>query len=326
MCLINNYAMRRIFYLLIVMSLCSSFILAQQAKKPKLMVVPSDAWCIEKGYVQTYDNMGMTQTIPNYDMALKSSKELNNVISKINILMTEKAFPLQDLGQTIKSVNNIMAEDMLIASSTSGASLAESPIDRLRRVAKADIILEIDWTVNSVGPRNSITYNLKGLDVYSNKQIAGAQGTGSPSLTTEVPLLLEEAILENIDNFAAQLLRHFEDIMANGREVVLDIRVFDNGSGINLETDYDGYELCEIIENWVAEHTVNNVFNKADGTENFIIFDQVRIPAFKSNGMAQDTEGFTRELMRFLRAEPYKLTCKVLNRGLGRCLLIIGEK
>ncbi|MDO4735891.1 MAG: DUF6175 family protein [Bacteroidia bacterium] len=318
--------MRRIFYLLIVMSLCSSFILAQQAKKPKLMVVPSDAWCIEKGYVQTYDNMGMTQTIPNYDMALKSSKELNNVISKINILMTEKAFPLQDLGQTIKSVNNIMAEDMLIASSTSGASLAESPIDRLRRVAKADIILEIDWTVNSVGPRNSITYNLKGLDVYSNKQIAGAQGTGSPSLTTEVPLLLEEAILENIDNFAAQLLRHFEDIMANGREVVLDIRVFDNGSGINLETDYDGYELCEIIENWVAEHTVNNVFNKADGTENFIIFDQVRIPAFKSNGMAQDTEGFTRELMRFLRAEPYKLTCKVLNRGLGRCLLIIGEK
>jgi hypothetical protein len=56
------------------------------------------------------------------------------------------------------------------------------------------------------------------------------------------------------------------------------------------------------------------------------MFDQVRIPAFKSNGMAQDTEGFTRDLMRFLRAEPYKLTCKVLNRGLGRCLLIIGEK
>ncbi|MBQ5593407.1 MAG: hypothetical protein IIW11_07445, partial [Bacteroidales bacterium] len=90
--------------------------------------------------------------------------------------------------------------------------------------------------------------------------------------------------------------------------------------------EYDGYELCEIIENWMAEHTVNNVFNKADGTENFIMFDQVRIPAFKSNGMAQDTEGFTRDLMRFLRAEPYKLTCKVLNRGLGRCLLIIGEK
>ncbi|MBQ5863823.1 MAG: hypothetical protein IIW66_00300 [Bacteroidales bacterium] len=317
--------MKRILSLIIAVFTCSAVLFAQQAKKPKLMVVPSDAWCIEKGYVQTYDNMGMTQTIPNYSAAL-SNKELNNVISKLNVLMADRAFPMQNLGQTIKSINNISAEDMLITSSTSGAAMTESPLDRVRRVAKADIILEIDWTLNSIGPRNSITYNLKALDVYSNKQVAGAQGTGTPSLTTDIPLLLEEAILENMDNFATQLMAHFEDIMNNGREVVIDVRVFDNGSGINLETDYNGYELGEIIENWMAENTVNHVFNKADGTENFIMFDQVRIPAFKSNGMAQDTEGFTRDLMRFLRAEPYKLTCKVLNRGLGRCLLIIGEK
>ena len=317
--------MKRILSLIIAVFTCSVVLFAQQAKKPKLMVVPSDAWCAEKGYVQTYDNMGMTQTIPNYSAAL-NNKELNNVISKLNILMADRAFPMQDLGQTIKSINNISAEDMLITSSTSGAAMTESPLDRVRRVAKADIILEIYWSLNSIGPRNSITYNLKALDVYTNKQVAGAQGTGTPSLTTDIPLLLEEAILEHMDNFTTQLMAHFEDIMNNGREVVIDVRVFDNGSGINLETEYDGYELCEIIENWMAEHTVNNVFNKADGTENFIMFDQVRIPAFKSNGMAQDTEGFTRDLMRFLRAEPYKLTCKVLNRGLGRCLLIIGEK
>ena len=317
--------MKRILSLIIAVFTCSAVLFAQQAKKPKLMVVPSDAWCIEKGYVQTYDNMGMTQTIPNYSAAL-SNKELNNVISKLNVLMADRAFPMQDLGQTIKSINNISAEDMLITSSTSGAAMTESPLDRVRRVAKADIILEINWELYSIGPRNSIRYNLKALDVYTNKQVAGAQGTGAPSLTTDIPLLLEEAILEHMDNFTTQLMAHFEDIMNNGREVVIDVRVFDNGSGINLETDYNGYELCEIIENWMAEHTVNNVFNKADGTENFILFDQVRIPAFKSNGMAQDTEGFTRDLMRFLRAEPYKLTCKVLNRGLGRCLLIIGEK
>ncbi len=318
--------MKRIIFTLTAIFLCSATLFAQQAKKPKLMVVPSDSWCVEKGYVQTYENMGVKKTIPDYSAALMSSKELNNMISKINILMAERMFPLQDLSQTIKSVESMAAEDMLISSSTSGASIMESPLDKIRRVAKADIILELDWSVNSVGPRNSITYNLKGLDVYSNKQIAGAQGTGAPSLTTEVALLMEEAVLENIDNFASQLMTHFEDIMANGREAAIDVRVFDNGSGITLESEYDGYELCEIIENWLAENTVNHVFNKADGTENYIMFDQVRIPVFKKNGMAQDTEGFTRDLMRFLRAAPYNLTCKVINRGLGRCLLVIGEK
>lgn len=29
-----------------------------QAKKPTLMVMPSDAWCNEHGYMQTYDNQG----------------------------------------------------------------------------------------------------------------------------------------------------------------------------------------------------------------------------------------------------------------------------
>ena len=169
--------MKRILSLIIAVFTCSVVLFAQQAKKPKLMVVPSDAWCIEKGYVQTYDNMGMTQTIPNYSAAL-NNKELNNVISKLNILMADRAFPMQDLGQTIKSINNISAEDMLITSSTSGAAMTESPLDRVRRVAKADIILEIYWSLNSIGPRNSITYNLKALDVYTNKQVAGAQGTG----------------------------------------------------------------------------------------------------------------------------------------------------
>ena len=109
--------MKRILSLIIAVFTCSAVLFAQQAKKPKLMVVPSDAWCAEKGYVQTYDNMGMTQTIPNYSAAL-NNKDLNNVISKLNVLMADRAFPMQDLGQTIKSINNIfhklMANDITL--------------------------------------------------------------------------------------------------------------------------------------------------------------------------------------------------------------------
>lgn len=296
-----------------------------QAKKPVLMVAPSDAWCVGKGYTQIFDTMGATETLPDYKAALQHNKDLNNVITKIGILMADRGFPLQDLSQSIKNAQEMAIEDELI-SSKQGATIAESPLDRIRRVAKADIIMEVDWTVNKSGPRKTITYNLRGLDAYTNKQIAGAQGTGMPSFAADIPVLLEEAVLGHMDNFTNQLQNHFDDLMENGREVVLDVRVFENDLGIDLETEYDGYELTEIIDNWMAENTVKHRFSKVTGTENHASFNQVRIPLYKANGMAMDTDAFARELMRFLRRPPYDIPCKLINRGLGRCLLIIGDK
>jgi len=296
-----------------------------QAKKPTLMVVPSDSWCKEHGYEQAFDNQGTKEMIPDYKAAVSANKELNAVISKINILMAERGFPLKDLQQNVKSISNLAAEDRLIRSKTSGASITESPLDRLRRTAKADIILDIDWTVNTLGPKSSITYNLRALDAYSNKQVAGAEGTGKGSFSAELPVLLEEAVQDHMDAFVERLQAHFDDLLTNGREVVLDMRIFDT-SAVDFEKDYNGYELNEIIDNWLADNCVNHRFSKSDATETMILYEQVRIPLYKKNGMAQDTYGFARELARFLGAAPYNIPVKTINRGLGRCLLILGEK
>ena len=307
-----------------VLTICSLSAMGQ-AKKPTLMVVPSDAWCKEHGYEQTFDNQGTSEQIPDYKAAVSSDKQLNAVISKINKLMADRGFPLKDLQQNLKSISSLSAEDRLIRSKASGASIAESPLDSLRRTAKADIILEIDWTVNTVGPKSSITYNLRALDAYSNKQVAGAEGTGKGSFSAELPVLLEEAVQDHMDSFVSGLQQHFDDLLANGREVVLDMRVFDS-SMIDFEKEFNGYELNEVIDNWLADNCVNHRFNKSDATESMILYLQVRIPLYKANGMAQDTYGFARELARFLNASPYNIPVKTVNRGLGRCLLIIGEK
>ena len=82
----------------------------------------------------------------------------------------------------------------------------------------------------------------------------------------------------------------------------------------------------QIIDNWLAENCVNHRFSKSDATETMILYEQVRIPLYKANGMAQDTYGFARDLARFLKAAPYNIPVKTVNRGLGRCLLILGEK
>ena len=129
-----------------------------------------------------------------------------------------------------------------------------------------------------------------------------------------------------MDAFCAQLQSHFEDMMQNGRECMLDVRVWDNGSGIDLESEYEGMELIDVIDNWLADNTVQHRFNKTDATENFALYEQVRIPLYKPNGQGMDMDAFARSLRSYLSKPPYSIPCKVINRGLGRALLVIGEK
>lgn len=289
------------------------------------MVVPSDVWCVQNNYTNTYDNQGISQIVPDYTKALQTDANLLLAIAKINTMMADRGFPLKDLQAVTKSIAQQNAEDNMSQSKTSGASLAESPVDRLRRVAKADIIMQLTYIINQMGPKYSLTYNLQGLDSYTNKQIAGAQGTGKHTFSAELPILLEEAVLSNMDEFCTQLMTYFEDINENGREVAVDVRVFDNGSGLDLESEFNDMELSEIIDDWMSDNTVNHVFNKSDVSENFIQYEQVRIPLYKENGNQMDTESFVRGLRTYLRKQ-YQIESKVMARGLGRCILVIGEK
>ena len=154
------------------------------------MVVPSDNWCFKNNFMNTYDNMGSTLKIPDYKAALQESTELLNVISKINEMMTERGFPLKNLESVMKTLQSQSAEDAMLTSKT-GADANESPIDKLKKVAKADIIMQLTWSINQTGPKRSVTFNLQGLDAYTDKQIAGASGTGQPSFSAELPVLLE---------------------------------------------------------------------------------------------------------------------------------------
>jgi hypothetical protein len=295
-----------------------------QAKKPTLMVVPHDVWCNSNGYMMVFDNLGTVEKIPDYKAALQSDEDLALVMSTIGNMMADRGFPLKRLDAALKSIAQRTAEDNM-TTSKSGAELAESPLDKLKKTAKADIILQLSWKVNVTGPKKSITFILDGIDAYTDKQIAGATGTGAPSFSAEIPVLLEEAVLAHMDNFCARLQTYFDDLFKNGREVTVDIKVFDGGSGIDLETEYDGMELTEIIDNWMAENTQSSRYNKSDASSNFIFFEQVRIPLYNPKGQAMDTEAFVRNLSKFLK-DKYNITSKVMTKGLGKAVLVIGEK
>lgn len=296
-----------------------------QAKKPTIMVMPSDLWCNTNGFMTTYDNQGVTVGVPDYQRALQTDVNLLPVIAKINDLMADRGFPLKNLESEIKDLNRTDAE-MSMLQSRSGGSVNQSPIDRLRQQAKADIIIFVTWTVNQTGPKKSITYTLQGVDSYTNKQVAGDTGTGAPSFTAELPLLLEQAVNTHIDNFADRLQAHFDDMFANGREISIVLNVFDT-SPVDFESEIDGRELSEYIDDWMADNTVSGRYSLEDATENYMRFEQVRIPMYDERERAMDANRFARELVRYLKGAPCNVAqIKQMNQGLGRVTLVLGDK
>ncbi len=295
-----------------------------QGKKPSIMVVPMDIWCQERGFWDVYENQGSIEGFPNYQQAVQSSRELTLVISKINSLFKDRGYGLKDLSNSIKSNTRRTVRNTLTTSKNSN-SLSMSPLDELNRQVKADIIVEIDWKINTVGPKHSVTYNIRALDSYTNNQVAGAQGTGRPQFTNELSVLLEEAVVANMDDFLYQLQAHFDDCIENGREIVVEVGVFDDGSARDLETEYEGIKLREIIENWISENTVNHQFLTVENTENIMLFEGVRIPLLKGNGQPQDAGGFINELRKFLKNK-YSIESKNNSPTLGYSQIVIGEK
>ncbi|WP_271783930.1 DUF6175 family protein [Aquimarina algiphila] len=298
-----------------------------QAKKPTIMVVPSDVWCNQNGYMLGFNDQGTIVKVPDYKRAFQENAEVLQVISQINGMMAERGFPLKNMESAIKTLESNAAEDNMRSSKDTGSGVSESPIDALKKVAKADIIMQLTWTINKTGPKKSVNFNLQGLDAYTDKQIATATGTGAPSFSAEVPVLLSEAVLSHMDNFTGSLQTHFDDMFENGREIIVRVQKWDDWDG-DLESEYgdDDEELGIIIEDWLADNAVKGRFNTTDMTADMALFEQVRIPLFNDKGRAMDARRFVRGLSKMLKSEPYAIPNKLVMKGLGRATIILGGK
>lgn len=323
--------MKKLIYICI--GLIASATLFGQARKPILMVVPSDAWCQRNNCMTTFtDETGARQSVPDYRKAVSHNEELRLVISELATIMAENNFPLKDLEQSLKSLQQEDAELSLIQSKSSGSTILESPADKLKRVAKADIILDLDFNVKKQGPKRYISFNLRANDAYSNKTISSISGDGKPSTTIETGVLLEEAVLNYMDEFNAALMTHFDDMAQNGREVKINILLWQNAPfDLEEEFEYKGETLSlgDIIDFWMDDHCVKGRYSRINGSESEIRYEQVRIPLFMEilgKERAIDTKRFISNLSSMLKKEPFNITSKIYERGLGETWLIIGEQ
>ncbi len=271
------------------------------AKKPTIMIKPSDDWMSlpNTNFMMEFDNQGLIERRPNYEEAFIKYPNLNSVIAKIDAEMRKDGFETKSLDFTLKEIKQNRAED-LIRTKTGEKTI--DPIEQIRIAAKADIEFVVYWKIIKQGPRHRIeSFRLQGIDTYTNKPLAYAEGSGDWASMSEVSEsdLLREAVVSKMDGFKAELLKSFNMMHEKGREVVVKISTAADWDK-NLYSNFNGDELNLKIEDWINENTKNHQFGSPEVSKTNMTINGCRIELNTSTGKAQDAREWVRPLKKYL--------------------------
>lgn len=309
--------MKRLFLSLLAFASVSS--LLAQAVQPSLMVFPSRAWCHQNGFEKVVVKAnGKEVRMQEYDKAFIDNKDLGPAVRTIGKMMQDRGFQLVDLEAQLASQELESALD-----NAGDEDIDVSAYDKLLETAGPDIALHINYYTETQGPRVTLFYDLTAFDAYTNKQVAS---TGlisyGPVMSAPLQTLIQSALLSSIDAFNAQLMQHFMDMQEKGREISVRINTF-SGWEDGLETEVNGRELTEILEEWMTNNCVAGRNHQKTASETSMYYDSARIPLFNENGKAVQAKQWLNGLRKYLKT--LNVPSKVKTRGLGQAQLIIGE-
>lgn len=291
-------------------------------KMPIVMVVPSTSWCHQHGFEA--DNL------PDYQRALTENQELTQAITTLSVRLTQRGFEVKDLRAALRTLQTEEQEEHAMVSQFEDA-IAETKIDQLRRTAKADIWVEIDWIENEIkgGSQKSLTWTMSAMDAYTDFVIGGVSPTTTGAAfasSFQLPIMIESAIQGQFDPFCNTLISYFRNCEKQGRAIKMNILTWENLRE-GLMTEIDDMELSEIIENWLEANTVNGKYGTPDisPSGNRMTIEQVRIPLTNAKGRDLSTLSWAKGLQKWLMNE-YDIESNLSTKGLGQVQLILGGK
>ena len=318
--------------LLFLTALLVSVSLSAQMKRPTIMVVPADVWCNDNGYMASYDDMGTTRWVPDYRVALQTNGEIRSAIASIGNIMADYNFPLKNLEAELRRLQKEEAELAVTGSKDSFAMVAESPVDRLRRTAQCDILIDVAYRKIQNGPFSQIVFNITAIDAYSSMEVAACPPVHTEAVDAPIEILLDRAVQDVKSTFAAKIQKYFEDTYEKGRNARILLKRWEDAfMDFESEVTYGDQEaeLGEVIQVWMNDNCVGGQFNLVNSTDNTLDFNPARIPVRGKNLAGKETPmdaaGFVRNLSRWLKKQ-YDIDSRVLPKGLGEAWLVLGGK
>ena len=310
------------------MVLCTMTMLyAADVKKPKIMVFPSDDWCLKMGYV-----LPGTKT-PDYEKALQNS-DMDGAVAVMGDIMAEMGYEMFSLKQELKQIHTEDAYGMAVESK-GGGMVEESDRDLITRNVGADFIVELSIEDKPFGARKAVEFKAQTIDAASKKILHGDIGTSSAS-SAPTPILVKEAVGGFIENFCHKIDLAFTNIEENGREGSITIKRADD-CPLNFEdeitVDGESGELADYITYWIEEHAVNGNCSLTQKSRETLRYDQVRFPLVaaaaaggfgskKGRQRAQTMESFMSPISRDLSR--FGISVTTVPIGQGSVYIVLG--
>lgn len=285
--------------------------------KPKLMIIPSDRMLKDEKCLTINTFNGKKTIIRDISGFIVKSEKSNSIISAIQKYFIQIGYPLNDLEQSLKAINDRQILD-------EADNIVKDAKTLLLNTVSPDIILELDYQENVITGRTSrksyINIALSAIDVYSDKVIAVSNKN---NLDMSLEEYLEKGITKDLETLEPQLRNYFADIVANGREISFRVTL-GNDSPINLSDMYnnEGDTYSDWIRRWVITNAKNGSANMILNTKKEMAFTNVRI----SNLMDDGTQFNAYEFAGKFRKEFFKtfsLQSSNNSQGLGNALVII---
>lgn len=316
--------MQTMFLLLVGLVAQAQDIASQKAMKPTIMVIPEKSWCINNGYVKSESPLEA-----DYEKAVLNDDVLS-VITKMGGIMEQRGYPLKLLTSVLDEIKYEETLDYALQSKNDG-EIVENDLDKLMRVAQADILVNVAFERKTYGPRNVVEFRVTSVDAATSKQIGGEVGRSSVS-GSPMSVLVEESVLGFMDNFTASIQRYFQRTIESGREGVFVFKIasdcplnFESTVSLNGEEG----ELCDAIDYWMSENAVNGVYTQASKNRVRLVYEQVNFPLsgkgkFGAKVKALNAESFIKQINTFL--SQFGLDISVTPVGIGKAYIVIGGR
>jgi hypothetical protein len=264
-------------------------------------------------------SLGKQLQVRDYNSYLLTDPDAKFIIASIQSAFIEFGYPLNDLEQTLKSIND---QEML--DEVSGIKKDSKTI--LLTNARPDIILELDYDMttdrSSRDYSKSLTYTLRAIDAFSNKVVATIQAAGVKNANGNTASMMGEAIQKNSKDFTKQINNHFDDLIANGRDITMRVMIDANESFTMSDESIYGDTYADFILDYMKVNTMMGTYNLQRNTDTEMYFANVRIKTLNDNGTQYSAYDFARELSKALNKE-CGVKSKNVTQGLGDAMIII---
>lgn len=244
--------------------------------QPKIMVLP-------------YITQG-----EDYRAVLEADVDKRVALTKIKEAFDNEGFTTVDLVARLKALSQ-------------NAAFQENNQTDLKKMvveqSGADVYVEAEIGINRSSGGNSVKLILTAYEVSSGNSLANKVGFSGQFYTNDVGSLASKAITKISKDFLQTMQMKFDEIVANGRSIVINFGFLDSSMLTMDETvGSDGNPLKDELELWMEDNAYKNQYHIQGTVSKSMIFDDVRIPLRDPvTGRNFNVNKFLMKLRKFLR-------------------------